>query len=343
MPGNYRTGGGTPAPMEAFGGLDVRFTDSTGAPLVLATGVTATVRIPVSSRNLTLPTTVPLFHFDSAAGSWTQAGTASLQGTSPNQYYEGTIDRLGAWSTAQLYSAVSVTGCVQDAGGTRIAGATVVAEGRDYVGSSQATTDASGSFTVSVKANSLAFLQATRGIAISNSPEVTTQTANITLSTCLTLSGRTLSIKLTWGQTPSDLDSHTLGANASDHIYYISRGDLAGQPYIGLDVDDVTGFGPEVTTFARLASNRRYSFYVHNYSGESSPGQTASPARVELTNAGIQTIFTPPAGETAQTRYWHVFDLTTDATCAITVVPVQTFLAVEPVNANVGNSASFCN
>ncbi len=344
MPGNYRgVVAGASGPMETFGGLDVLFTDASGAPLSLAPGTTATVRIPASSRTALLPDTVPMFYFDSVAGTWIQEGTATLMGTIPDRYYEATVGRLALWSVDSLYAPVTVTGCVQDAAGSRVVGATVVAEGRDYAGMAQATTDASGNFAVDAKPNSQAFLQASRGNAISNSPQIQTQSESLAVTECLVLTGGTLSIKLTWGAAPSDLDSHTLGANASDHIFYSARGSLTALPYIGLDVDDVTGFGPEVTTFTRVARDRRYSFYVHNYSGTFTPGQTGSPARVELTTGGAQSVYTPPAGETTATDYWHVFDLTTDANCVITVVPVQQFVQVEPTNANVGNDAAFCN
>jgi uncharacterized protein YfaP (DUF2135 family) len=117
---------------------------------------------------------------------------------------------------------------------------------------------------------------------------------------------------------------------------------LTDQPYIALDVDDVSGFGPEVTTFSRLARNRRYSFYVHNYSQSFGPGQTDSPAKVEITSAGVQTVFTPPAGETEETLYWHVFDLTTNQQCVVTIVPIQRFTTAEPVNQNIGNASTYC-
>lgn len=343
LPGNYGGGDAAPEPMETFGALNVQFTDDSGEPLVLGAGDTAVVNIPLSSRDAAPPSTVPLFYFDEVAGTWRQSGTASLQGTGTNRYYEGVVDRLGTWSAGRLYPSVEVSGCVADAGDTRIAGATVIAEGIDYTGTSQITTDSEGNFTVRVRANSEAFLQATRGEGISNSVEVATQSANIELTQCLVLTGNTLSIKLTWGQSPSDLDSHTLGANASDHIYYVDQGSLDDLPYVALDVDDTSGFGPEITTFTRLASNRTYSFYVHNYSGTFAPGQTGSPARVEITSAGVQTVFTPPAGESTETEYWHVFNLTTDESCNVTVVPVQQFTTAEPVNPNVGNEAAFCN
>ncbi|HEY5809972.1 MAG TPA: Calx-beta domain-containing protein [Povalibacter sp.] len=343
-PGNYRAiaSGGAAGPIETFGALDLSITDASGSALVLAAGTTVSIRIPVSSRDTSTPTTVSLFYFDSVTGMWHEEGTATLAGTDPNQYYEGTVSRLAIWAAGSLYPPINVTGCVEDAVGARIVGAAVIAEGRDYVGSAQTLTDASGNFTVPVKADSLAFVQASRGSAVSNSPQVTAQTASITLSPCLVLTGGTLSVKLTWGDAPADLDSHTLGANADDHVYYAGRGSLTAQPYIALDVDDVTGFGPEVTTFSGIARNRRYSFYVHNFSGTFTPGQTQSPARVELTAGGTQTVFAPPAGETTQTEYWHVFDLTTDDNCVVTVVPVQQFKQVEPLNLNVGNDAAFC-
>lgn len=343
-PGNYRgiSSAGASGPLETFGSLDVSITDATGASLSLATGQSIALHIPVSARSTSVPSTATLFYFDDTTGVWREESAALLQGTAPSQYYLAMAARTGTYAVGTLYTAVDVTGCVQDAVGTRVAGAIVTAEGRDYVGNAQALTDENGNFTVPVRANSLAFVQASRNSAVSNSPEVTTQGANVTMGTCLVVTGGTLSVKLTWGQSPSDLDSHTLGANADDHVYYVAKGSLTAQPYIALDVDDTTGFGPEVTTFSGIARNRRYSFYVHNFSGTFAPGQTLSPARVELTAGGTQTVFAPPSGETADTEYWHVFDLTTDDNCVITVVPVQQFKQVEPTNPNVGNDAAFC-
>lgn len=344
LPGNYlgANGGGLGQPMETYGALDVRITDANGAALQLASATTATIRIPLSSRSEMPPSPLPLFYYDRVAGVWQQQGTATLQGTGSNRYYEGTISQFGTWTVSTLYTTVDVTGCVQDAAGQRIVDAVVTIEGTTYASKLRTVTDASGNFTLRAKPNSSAFLQATKGDAISNSPDVATQSANVNLATCLVLSNTNLSIKLTWGDLPRDLDSHTLGANADEHVDYTSLGSLTAAPYIELDVDDVTGLGPEITTFSRVARNRRYSFYVHNYSQTFGPGQTDSPARVEITSGGTQRVFTPPAGETNQTMYWHVFDIVTNNNCVVSIVPVQQFRIAEPTNPNVGNDATYC-
>ena len=135
----------------------------------------------------------------------------------------------------------------------------------------------------------------------------------------------------------------TLGANLGEHIYYVSQGSLATAPFVNLDVDDTSSFGPEYTTFAKLARNRTYRFFVHRYSGDFGSGQTGSPARVELNNRGAQAVYAPPAGETSSTRYWHVFDLRTDDSCNATIVPIQKFLTEEPPPVNTDANAQYCN
>ncbi len=108
-------------------------------------------------------------------------------------------------------------------------------------------------------------------------------------------------------------------------------------------MDDVDSFGPEVTTFAKLAKNRTYRFYIRNFSGTFDPGQTGSPARVEVSNRGAQTVFSPPAGESSSTDYWHVFDVRTDEACNASIVPVQQFLADPPVSLDTSGNAQYCN
>ena len=140
-----------------------------------------------------------------------------------------------------------------------------------------------------------------------------------------------------------DLDSHIKGPNASNETYYGCQGSLRAAPFVSLDVDDTDGFGPEFTTFSKLAKNRVYSYFINNFSGTYNPGQTGSPAQIQLTAGGVQSIFTPPAGETSCTPYWHVFSVMTDANCVATIVPVQRFVTAEPANLNTDNNEQFCN
>ncbi|MGJ7605240.1 hypothetical protein ACSFA7_12910 [Variovorax sp. LT1R20] len=344
MPGNYLAGtDGGAAPIESFGALDASFVDADGAPLNLAAGMDATLRIAPSSRATVLPPSVPLFHYNTTTGLWVQEGTATLQGTAPSQYYEGTVTHFTTWNADQIYNTVRINGCVQNAAGERVGGALVASEGKTYTGLATALTNANGEFSVAVKRASEAYVIANTATEVSNAPTVTVGDEDVSLGACLTLTRSAVSVKLTWGARPLDLDSYTFGANADELVYFEEKGSLTEAPFIGLDVDDQFSFGPEVTTFAKLAKNRTYRFIVHNYSDTFDPGQTGSPARVEVANRGAQSIFTPPAGETSSTRIWHVFDMTTDANCQATIVPVQQFLADPPAPINTDNNAQYCN
>jgi hypothetical protein len=117
---------------------------------------------------------------------------------------------------------------------------------------------------------------------------------------------------LTWGASPNDLDSHLTGPNADGsrfHVYYASRGSLTLAPFAKLDVDDVSGFGPETMTITQMnAGTYRYS--VHDFSNRSSATSTAlrsSGAKVQVyTPAGLaQTFFVPNQAGTL----WTVFEL----------------------------------
>lgn len=67
-------------------------------------------------------------------------------------------------------------------------------------------------------------------------------------------------IVLSWGKSPSDLDSHLSYPN--NHIcYYHKEGTNAN-----LDVDDTDSFGPETITIEKRAQNQKYIYAVHDFS-----------------------------------------------------------------------------
>lgn len=67
-------------------------------------------------------------------------------------------------------------------------------------------------------------------------------------------------IVLSWGKSPSDLDSHLSYPN--NHIcFYHKEGTNAN-----LDVDDTDSFGPETITIEKRAQNQKYIYAVHDYS-----------------------------------------------------------------------------
>ena len=137
-----------------------------------------------------------------------------------------------------------------------------------------------------------------------------------------------LGIRLSWGELPSDLDSHLYIPNGNE-VAYFSQGSLENSPYADLDLDDTTGFGPENITVVRLMKGT-YQYFVDNFSRTFTPGMTGSPARVELIRNGVTTTYVPP-GDEGTNRYWHVFNvIVNEETCAVSIVPINAWLASPP-------------
>lgn len=147
-------------------------------------------------------------------------------------------------------------------------------------------------------------------------------------------------VVLTWGETPSDLDSHMTGplpGNSNDrfHVYYVNRGSLNGSPFTNLDIDDTSSFGPETITITQI-NQGTYRYSVHNYSNR---GSTTS----DLLASSFAQV-TVIIGETVQTfnvpnqpgTLWTVFELN-DST--ITPINSMTFegnpdaiTKIQPIN-----------
>jgi hypothetical protein len=334
MPGDFSTVvSGAAQPIESFGALNVTLRDSAGVALNLGSGRTATIRIPVGTRSATTPATIPLFFFDAATGRWVQEGTATLAGTAPNQYYVGTVSHFSTWNADQVMNTVRLTGCVADALGTRIAGARISGDGINYSGTTSATSDTAGNFTIAVRSSSQTTLVAQSGSRLSNTLTATSGTTDSTLGSCLVLADALtggVTMKLTWGAQPSDLDSY-LSTPSGSTVYYGSRGSLSTAPFANLDVDDTSAFGPEVVTVTRLMVGT-YKYFVNNYSGQTSRLLSVSGARVELSVPGraVELFVPPTSGETTSTDWWLLFELDVDASCNITVRRAPSYSATEP-------------
>lgn len=342
LPGEYvvtPTGGGSAA-FETLGGVDIRVADSAAHPLTGALTGPASIQIPANSR-AALPASALLMRFDPTTGLWVEDGTATLQGVAPNQFYAGSISRMATWTAAQVYTASNITVCVQDQSGAPVPGARVQSDGIDYSGGGTAWTNASGVAVVPMKQGGSAVIGATSPRSSNSATISAAQSASdFTLTPCLVMPTRGMTIRLTWGLQPLDLDSHLKEPN-NVHIAYFSRGSLSAAPYAALDVDDVTSFGPEVITILRLTQGVN-EYFVHNFSGTFTPGMTGSPARIEV-RVGTQTrIFTPPPGEAAN-PYWRVFQFTVAADCSVTITPVQQWAASEPANPAGSGSGALCN
>lgn len=121
-------------------------------------------------------------------------------------------------------------------------------------------------------------------------------------------SRQALKIILTWGEQPTDLDSHLYTPEIEGfnyHIYYVDKGSPEMPPYAWLDIDDTSSYGPETIWLERIFTGI-YSYSVYNYSGV--PDITTSSAHVEVIDAqGVIAAFDVPV--TGSGRWWNVFTL----------------------------------
>ncbi|MFO0699418.1 MAG: putative Ig domain-containing protein [Nitrospira sp.] len=195
MPGGFNgiaAGGGSVQPLESGGAMQVDVRDSAGARYTLAPGITATIRIPLRTQSPNPPATMPLWFFDETAGVWREDGTATLQGTGANRYYEGPVTRVTYWNADLVLDSIVVNGCVKDANGQPVANALVQTEGIDYTGTAFDATAADGTFSVAMRKSSRAKLglfefdaQTFNMVPISNTVNVGPSATAINLPNCL--------------------------------------------------------------------------------------------------------------------------------------------------------------
>lgn len=342
MPGDYTTANGTQS-IESFGALIVTPRDANGNAVNLVAGKQATIRIPASSRTAVIPAQVPLFSLNPTSGSWEQEGTTALSGIAPRAFYEATVSHFSAWNADQMIDTVLVTGCVKDAFGFVVPGATVRSDGSNYSSAATALTNNIGFFSVRMKRSAIATLTAYKPNGqLSNTLQIESTTDNNRLLTCLVMTGarNAATIKLTWGFQPSDLDSY-LYTPSGVRINYSNRGVSSAAPYANLDVDDTSGFGPEVITVSRLMVGT-YIYGVDNYSNDFTTGQTGSPMRVEINVGGNQRVFTAPPGEAQGTKFLRLFSFRVDTSCNVTLTPIGRWETAVPAAPATSTVVTYC-
>ncbi|MCD7728622.1 MAG: leucine-rich repeat protein [Clostridia bacterium] len=143
--------------------------------------------------------------------------------------------------------------------------------------------------------------------------DTTVTNQNITLTNSETISAESIRIVLTWGSTPSDLDSHLLVDSDSDgsaeyHIYYSNK--TSSGVSANLDVDDTTSYGPETVTITTIDPNATYTYYVHNYTDRNSSNydnlsNSGATVTIYLGNSSVAyyTAYVPSGSG----LYWTVF------------------------------------
>lgn len=130
------------------------------------------------------------------------------------------------------------------------------------------------------------------------------------------LSGNGIRIILTWGDSPTDLDSHLTGPLPDGfvfHMFYPYAELNSGSPwpqYVQLDLDDVSSYGPETTTILQQLDGV-YKFTVHDYSNRYSSSSVVlsdSDAMVQVySGSQLVATFHVPSGQGGTA--WTVFEM----------------------------------
>ncbi len=176
------------------------------------------------------------------------------------------------------------------------------------------TTDGTGSYSIAdVPAGPQTIDFTMSGFTALAETVTITAGATTTQSTALSpqLASGDMRIVLTWGASPSDLDSY-LWVPSGTEISYRGTGSLLAAPFAQLDADDTTGFGPETVTISQLTSGT-YTFSVNALGGNFVPAETT--VRV-YGSSGLLGEFAAPSGSG---NWWRVFTIN-GATGAITTI-----------------------
>lgn len=124
-------------------------------------------------------------------------------------------------------------------------------------------------------------------------------------------------IVLTWGKTPSDLDSHLYyeSNNINYHVYFAARDQAFGDTSLSLDLDDRNGEGPETITIKNMNKNDSFTYTIHDYSNSgrnNSKMLSLSGANVKVYGSnGLLAVFNVPYNTAGTT--WTVFQMNNGA------------------------------
>ena len=322
---------GATVPFKTFGFVNVTITDASGNAVNLGSGKTATVKLGVATALQSAAATIgtiPLW-FINTDGNWQQEGVATWDAAT--KMFVGIVAHFSSWNCDMPYSTTYVTGKVVDANGVAVPNAEVRIKAADNTWSSYgAYSKSDGTFgPIAVEAGVACQAYATKNGIRSATKAFTSGAAGATTDIGnLVLTAPLVQITLTWGANPADLDSHltvpaSVDAGPRYDLYYGNRSTTptASWPYVNLDTDDTTSFGPEITSVYKLLPGT-YRFNVHHYSGSSGISDSSANVNLIISGGGTSAIynFTPPGGMTAVDDVWQVCDITVDANGNVTGV-----------------------
>ncbi len=153
-------------------------------------------------------------------------------------------------------------------------------------------------------------------------------TSQKTTTVAIAPSVENITVQLRWGATPRDLDAHLTGPTTAGlgefHVSYRDKTYRDGDGNVAADLlaDDVTSYGPELTTIYTRTPGT-YTYSVVNYSGESPLGGSGATVAVYDSVTGLNQHF--GVDPTNTSGGWDVFTLNISETGGITVTPIDQF------------------
>lgn len=211
------------------------------------------------------------------------------------------------------------------------------------IGSRTATTNASGVATfsqlpegmTSLSASAASYTSASQTAVLQcNTPNQIAMALSPAGGTAGGLGSGQFRTILTWGENPSDLDSHMTGPSTNEsrwHVYYSAKqaGDMCA-----LDVDDVSSLGPETVTCPPTGNTNNtslragvYRYSVHHYSGSGNIGNSGASVRLEFGNGQTYNFTPPTANYVGSKDVWTVFELTVQGDGSVSVAPVNAVMS----------------
>ena len=335
FPGSFQgvRSDGSTVTIASYGFMDVNLTGADKAQdLQLAPGHPATLSLDMGEKALSLPDTIPMWYFDPADGLWHEEGIAVKNGTR----FEAEVTHFTTWNwDVPVDDICSIEGVVTDVEGSPVAGVTVKGESLPLGLLDRTTTDLQGRFSLRALKYSRTTIWAVSGTHMYGPIQVDVEdVCPVVLQDTLTVTRPAFNIILQWGESPSDLDSHLwIPAGWSPEIdwyeiAYYQMGTMGEDPYTQLDTDDISSYGPEIITGARLYEGT-YQYWVYNYSNGNTRelhDTSGATVRVEVGNQSRSFAAADVPLEGADpTGWWHVFDMTVGAGGDVTVTPVMRF------------------
>lgn len=110
-------------------------------------------------------------------------------------------------------------------------------------------------------------------------------------------------IVLTWGSSPTDLDSYAIGRSSSGHNFNINFTNRSVEGVGNLDVDDTSCYGPETITITDTGAN--FEYRVVDFRTEGTLGGSGATVKVYLPGESSAIEFKVPEGSGV---IWDVFE-----------------------------------